>query len=682
MICNNCGCEIEEGSNFCPYCGAGVYYDTPNVQQPVYTDNTQYDQQPVYMDNTQNYQTEAAAWNTQSYQNEAATCNAQPNYNYTTNAYAPKRKKSALKNAFLMISIFNFVNLFLHVFSFFKPFIFAELDYGFYALKIIVYFAFYRFIKKNVYKDFVATAKFVKATIILDVIEVAISFVNSYAIIMPWLLLLTILLKLAVNILMYADLVYIAKEDRKYRDYYKIMISALEKKPAVLLYNNIFCVIFIVLRVLTGNSFFLLLTALFMILRFVCELNIISDTVGNLEKFYGPNPVVSDFSFFGRMHQPNTEKKKILPVIKICLACAFCAILITGTFLYFSFDEDKYNDYLSYKEMFASGKKYDKDATADDYIFVYRIPNRLPEWTGLRREKSGFINKKTGMDTGPRYKGLMIDEVGFAWNGKDFLDVDGNVLIKGPFAARVTLSKRQNFIRDLLSGKGVDDDVRIIRSFEDWEVTPHQQYVEFREYRDNKRIFINGITRFYCDLNESYGLLRNDGTVIVKPIYDYLHMSSNHRLMLAANRARDKVYAMNADGKILASYEGWSASDHIMITQGGVVEYEDEIIEADETNDWLYYLIDEYGNTFDGLYSDSSDGISFRKYTGEIYESDHRLRVPGGYTMVLIWKGKIVFESDKYERIEIETRFFTGEITEIAGITKDGKREVLDIKLK
>ena len=194
---------------------------------------------------------------------------------------------------------------------------------------------------------------------------------NSYAIIMPWLLLLTILLKLAVNILMYADLVYIAKEDRKYRDYYKVMMIALEKKPAALLYCNIFCVIFIVLRVLTGNSFFLLLTAAFISIRFGCELEIITDTVGNLEKFYGPNPVVSDFSFFGRMHQPNPEKKKNLPAIKICLACAFSAILITGTFLYFSFDEDKYNDYLSYKEMFASGKKYDKDATADDYIFVY-----------------------------------------------------------------------------------------------------------------------------------------------------------------------------------------------------------------------------------------------------------------------------------------------------------------------
>lgn len=35
MRCNNCGSEIENGSNFCPYCGFRVVNDSVNAQQPV-----------------------------------------------------------------------------------------------------------------------------------------------------------------------------------------------------------------------------------------------------------------------------------------------------------------------------------------------------------------------------------------------------------------------------------------------------------------------------------------------------------------------------------------------------------------------------------------------------------------------------------------------------------------------
>ncbi|MBO4456480.1 MAG: DUF1266 domain-containing protein [Butyrivibrio sp.] len=35
MICNNCGNEIENGSNFCPYCGSHVVNEAANIQQPM-----------------------------------------------------------------------------------------------------------------------------------------------------------------------------------------------------------------------------------------------------------------------------------------------------------------------------------------------------------------------------------------------------------------------------------------------------------------------------------------------------------------------------------------------------------------------------------------------------------------------------------------------------------------------
>ncbi|MEE3493949.1 MAG: zinc ribbon domain-containing protein [Butyrivibrio sp.] len=40
MKCNNCGNEIENGSNFCPYCGARLSDDSVNRQQSVYVGNT------------------------------------------------------------------------------------------------------------------------------------------------------------------------------------------------------------------------------------------------------------------------------------------------------------------------------------------------------------------------------------------------------------------------------------------------------------------------------------------------------------------------------------------------------------------------------------------------------------------------------------------------------------------
>ena len=660
MICNNCGCEIEEGSNFCPYCGAGVYYDTPNVQQPVYDYNMQNGQMQIAVGYMQQLQ---------------------PNL--------PTGKMGALPKAFFAISIFNFVNLFLHVFSCFLPFIITELDYVFYAIKIILYFAVCRFIKKNYFRDFFSTVKFLKATIVLDAIELSISIINSDSIIMPWILYILFILKLIVNVLMYLDFFYIIKDEKRYIEELDINIAEIDKLSNSWPRCSFFIVLFIVLAVFSSNFIFLFLASVFLLIRFISELKIIKKTVAHLDGYYDvlrvPKPAIYDNSFFGRMHYRDLDSEKNMSSAKkIYMTCALSMALLFGIFMYFSFDKEDYNDYLYYKEYYAEGKEYEDDVRPDDYIHIYHINNRMPEWTGLRKDKVGFINTKTGMDTGPHYESIRVDDFGFIWNGKDFLDVDGKVIVKGTFWTRLSVSKRQHFLRDLINGTLFWEKVSLVKSFDDWDFGAYYQYKCFFTY-DNlgmkENTFRNGVTRFYCDFNECYGLLRKDGTVVAKPIYDYLALTTDRSLALGSCKLGHDSCVMNADGEILIRYD--RDSEDVTAYEGGVILYRNEDIWSEDENARLYYMMDNHGNTWDGMYCCHGDtsGICFEKFTGEVYESNGKLKVSGGYSLILVSKGNLIFESDKYVKIKVETNFLSNQITKIIGITKSGEEEVLDIKI-
>ena len=649
MKCNNCGNEIESGNNFCPYCGVGVSYYTTNVQQPVYADNMQ------------NGQMQAAVGNVQ--QNQSV---------------APKIKNGALTKAFLTISIFNFVNLFLHVFSYVLPFIITELDYVFYAIKIMVYFAVGRFLKKNGFKDFVATVKFLKATIVLDAIEVFISVVNSDLEIMPWLLIALMAFKFIVNFLIYKDFIYIAKEEKSYISEACIDMNGLSKMSMSWSWCHFFIALLLVLTAFFKNPAFIFAISIFLIMRFVYELNLIKKTVKKLDGHYdvlcGPKPDVSDNSFLGRMHYSNPKKKKWVPV---ALAGVLSVVLALGIYAYFSFNKEGYASYLEDKELYASGQQYEEDVRPNEYCIEYCVYNNMPSWTGLRRDRWGFFNTKTGMDSGPRYKSVEIDVNGIVWNGKNYMNTDGEVVVKAPLWAKLTVSKRQHFLRDIFNVCFYDNDEKIIAdSFEDWEV------YQYGGANDDWPIFKNGITYFKCDLTDNSGILRDDGSVVVAPIYDSFYWTDERKFFIFTNRMKTRHYVMNADGKIIFRYK--DRIKDINIYDSGVVLYRNDRVMTDDRKDGpLNNLIDEYGNSLEGLYCevDDTDGMCFHKYTGKVYGSGVDKTVSGGYTTILVIDGKVCYETDKYDAIKVEKDKTTGEIIKITGITKSGDWESLDIKL-
>ena len=138
---------------------------------------------------------------------------------------------------------------------------------------------------------------------------------------------------------------------------------------------------------------------------------------------------------------------------------------------------------------------------------------------------------------------------------------------------------------------------------------------------------------------------------------------------------------MNADGEILIRYD--RDSEDVEAYEGGVILYRNEDIWSEDENARLYYMMDNHGNTWDGMYCCHGDtsGICFEKFTGEVYESNGKLKVSGGYSLILVSKGNLIFESDKYVKIKVETNFLSNQITKIIGITKSGEEEVLDIKI-
>ena len=661
MICNNCGCEIEEGSNFCQYCGAGGTYDTANVQQTVCADNMQ------------NGQMQADVWNMQ-----AAASIMQQNQHV-----APKVKNGALTKAFLTISIFNFINLILHFASYYKPIVFTEADYGLYVLKIALYFVIYKILEKNVDKYFYCVVfKLLKTTMILDAIELTISVPRCGLKEISYVIIFLVFLKVIIDSLLFAELVYLAGKANA--DPTKKDVNRLKHLIQGFWIINIAVLFCFTVAYFDRNIVFMFAGYILLFVRFIFELIIIKAAINDMSVCSGTDHPVVEFSFSGKLHGlvrrsiPNHFKI----FLRIGLACIFVAVVIWGRHLYYSFDDDEYKAYLAEKNHYST-----VEPTEEYHIYYYHVSNKMPEWTGLKREWQGFYNFKTGYDSGPIYKPeLNFESEGVSWNGKEYIDENGQTKIKVPFLVRMTASQRQHVIRDYTKFC-FDEFHQLEFCFNDLKTLEEEHKHDFSSYMGANKIFCNGVVRIYSDYFDGYGFLREDGTIAVMPVYPEFRNGSYYGLA-SFRDTHGNIGVINASGDVLLkdsySVERWRReSDYFLINSGGVVLYNNfqEFYSPKDGHDNLYHLMDQYGNKWEGFYTSESDYV-LHKYVGEPnLLHGNTYEVPGEYTTLLVIDGEVKLETDKYDDFYVGKDSDTGEITEIIGKTKSGEEEVLNLDL-
>ncbi len=556
---------------------------------------------------------------------------------------------NSLKKVLLLLAIFNFINLFLHIFSFYVPVVFAQLDYALYAAKIILYYSIARFLKKNNGKCFKVVTKCLKVTITLDVIEALISILNYSTSGTPCLLLLLICGKFIFDSFICFDLYFMASQEAYSSHDFDLEKTYHAKGKKWLVFNG-FIIVWAFVVIFTEIPFFLYVFFGLLFKRFIDEIKIIKEATQSIGVFCGPMRIVVDNSFWGKYHgvEHLSLWDRCNNAVKICLLSLSGIILLIGSYLFLSYDYTDYNKYVGEEVNLEEGyaAKFFYPPYDQTYIYEYRIYNKMPKWTGLKRCKYGFVNTKTGKDTGPIYKELNFDKAGVSWDGKEnFIDVNGDVISKASFVARTTVSQRQHLLRFVCNHSY---NQRLfyrrkneLNEYSDWNALTDEWTYDFLKNKDLECYFTNGVVKFYSDFTGRYGLMNEDGSIAVYPKYDELEPNLSYILASVYIR-NDFIGVINSKGELLFE----DNDDYTKVwTTGGMVRYE-----IDSDNSDQCYLIDQNGNKLEGKYfweyGTFDDILLVRKYQ----ENDNSYGK--NYTMLVIAEGKIIYETDKkYERV-------------------------------
>ncbi|RKM55177.1 hypothetical protein D6853_10620 [Butyrivibrio sp. X503] len=577
----------------------------------------------------------------------------------------------AIKGALYAIAVFNFLNLFLHVFSFYKPIIFSEIDYGLYGVKILLYFLVYRFLKKEAGNKFHGFYKLIKATILLDIVELIISIVNSSLKCIPYIFMLLVLLKFALNVFSYVVLNYIASVEadrcRKYELINRFK-NVSEKWIAfnILLFCNIIIGFVSRFPLLIGISYALL------IIRFIFEIKMISSTMSVIGFFCGPMRLaIYESSMAKYMSRDFFGKhKREKWIIRICMLTIVGIIFVYGSHLYFTYDHSEHHERIISDEYLNSVQidPDDKEITE-----TYVDWNRMPEWTGLKRGRVGFVNLVTRMDSGAQYNEyISFDRTGIAWTGKNYIDQNAKVVLKinNPFLIMAKASHRQHILRYVIKHSSNYREFELEDCFLDSESIDN--YYKNNFGYDQWTIFGNGIVKFYSDFYDGYGFLGDDGNVVLPPAYYYIRSNLNNSLSFIYDRHYHCKGVINAKGKVIM--HPYYKDDTYVFNAGVILYSKSSYNVGEEHRPFGYQIIDYEGNIWEGYYEDFEepygDLLSVHKYADTKTED---------YTTLAIHDGKVLVESDKYERFRGETDK-DGNLIYIKATTKSGDEIKLDLE--
>ena len=244
---------------------------------------------------------------------------------------------------------------------------------------------------------------------------------------------------------------------------------------------------------------------------------------------------------------------------------------------------------------------------------------------------------------------LKYDDNGIAWDNKGhFIDQEGNTVITMPWivsAKTSTMTKVFNPIYALVkSGKGyyhkyVPDykrSLNVLLGADDSYIAWHNSDDKFYEFDyydsdeiEHKQYFYNHVTAFYSDVKGGYGLVNDQGQIIVEPVfYSYKFKSPNVLRVRMRRTGEENVFTL--DGKQLFKEDNNLRS-----------------IEFDDKNKLVWgevghTTIDENAN--ESLVADYEGNIIYSGITGvdEIYDDKIVIKKIEGHDEVKIvidWDG-------------------------------------------
>ncbi len=179
-------------------------------------------------------------------------------------------------------------------------------------------------------------------------------------------------------------------------------------------------------------------------------------------------------------------------------------------------------------------------------VYRYSKGNLMPSGSMFYNKKYGLINIETGLNTGAIYEeSLDFDKEGIAYDyDRHFINLNGEEVIKVPYIVKAQTSFRQMIVNKLLDYSNTNDNGR--HTFLLWDSCYESgKFVQSSNYT----YFANGVTSYHTDLNDKYGLMSEDGSLITLPKYSYINGERDFIVSLVINYNYTDFDVINPKGE-------------------------------------------------------------------------------------------------------------------------------------
>ncbi len=657
-----------------------------------------------------------------------------------------KIKSISKESAFYIYISFNLINLIIHIMGFFSYPMFAQVDYVLYLIKIAIVFLVRKALLK---KDsrFLKEARMFKGIIICDCIELFVS-VFAYSDGAFLVIFLTFTLKALLDYIIFSSFinkgikeayerinVNLSYELETYKKYWHILNLSVfgvliylicTKKTLILLlffalvlvrfYAQIYFVFLIWNKVINQHS--PAFNRYYFVQRDINHESSIKDyrdddhiksgftaidkidyEFKNLERSYQEQNVfqkIKNSSLLNKIVNklPRIDKKYRYTIY----GCLFlCFLFMRNT--YIEGDNqliDENGNVLSDQKSVDSmhcAQYISWDSNEKEQVYQYNKCNLMPSWSMFYDEKYGLVNIETGLNTGAIYKeGLAFDKEGIAYDyDRHFINLNGEEVIKVPYIVKAKTSFRQMILNILLDDSDTNDKVK------DYFITTGDKYgYDYGKFvlSSDNTYFANGVASYHADLNDKYGLMSEDGSLVTLPKYSLLSGELDFKTSLVINYNRTKFDIINSKGESIITSPPFAIRfyDDIQIikcetTQGDeFYSFDGERIDGgyypiDKTGDVTCYMrtyIDDRTSSLE-VYSDDSELI----FSSDLYSDCYSYADENGNINYLVVGDK----NNMYSLIDLDGNLIcpdsyntikrTGDYNTFVGIKNDGQFDLL-----
>lgn len=580
-----------------------------------------------------------------------------------------KAKLSKINISFVIfvLTLWNFFNVASHIFSFYHPFITDKVDYLFYGFEIVLLTVLSLISRYNPNKRIHIISSLINGIIFFNVVELYISIFayNTATQFITIIFMISFVYRVFVNVCIY---IFFFDEATYQDEIYHISKEAITPK-SLKVYCIYFVIVFAILLISVhfNKDFFVFtypLCILFVAFLLYCcfALRGFFNNIGPTNDKYYFKGVFGPIDFF----DSNIFKNSVRVIKYSFLLC----IAVLGVVVL-----KKRNTYetLDIKSMTKEQITSSKRETILDFLFEgkgyyrYGIKNEMPDWSGFNHNKYGLVNVETGEYTEAIYNGpLFFDRDGISPDHEGhFINYEGEIVFDIPTSIYRKKSSRQKLIDNNLAsilGKRILFNEYSVRRDDSYYSNKYEEPVFFlsldTELNDcfvvapifsadwenipGRAYFDEGIAIYFSEMDNGYGFISENGTILTDPIYTRVETNNYGYKLIPVSNEEDGFNVINSDMKLLIDEENADLND---------IDYQLGLLclSTWETDGSKIYIMDSSGNKLEGYYknpdNESPNKLHLNDYMNLIKCVDDK------ETAVIIYKGKIIFETDEYKAV-------------------------------